>query len=101
MAVRTTGGRETALVRTILKNLSKVPGLAARKRHGSTMTTAGDPDITGCYEGRHFELEVKRPGNLATPLQLERLEEWRRAGALVGIIHNTREALACLGIDET
>lgn len=97
---RIPSGRETALVRSILRALEKAPGVAVRKRHGTAMGKAGDPDLSGCLNGRHFELEVKRPGNEPTPLQLVRLAEWQRAGALVGVVHNAREALACLGLDK-
>jgi hypothetical protein len=95
----TTGGRESSLVRTILRELEKVPGLMVRKRHGTAMGKAGDPDLSGCLEGRHFELEVKRPGNEPTPLQWARLAQWHASGALIGVVHNAKEALACLGIE--
>lgn len=97
---RTKGGRESALVRQILRELEKTPGVAVRKRHGTAMGKAGDPDLSGCYRGRHFELEVKRPGNEPTPLQWARLEEWRQAGALTGVVHNANEARACLELGE-
>jgi hypothetical protein len=97
---RITGGRESALVRTILHALEKVPGICVRKRHGTAMGKAGDPDISGCLEGQHFELEVKRPGNEPTPLQWARLAEWHAAGARIGVVHNAREARACLGLNE-
>jgi hypothetical protein len=39
---------------------------------------------------------VKRVGEDATPLQAKRLEEWRRAGALTGVVHNVAEVRALL-----
>jgi hypothetical protein len=55
------------------------------------MGVGGDSDITGCIRGWHFELEVKRPGERPTPLQLRRLREWRYAGAITGVVTSVAE----------
>jgi hypothetical protein len=81
-----------------MQALKSVPDLAVRKRWGSEMAAAGDPDLTGCYRGRHFELEVKAPGGRLSRIQEVRLEEWHRAGAVVGVVRSPDEALATLGI---
>lgn len=90
--------RESTIVAAIIHALRSVPELVVRKRWGSEMAAAGDPDLAGCYRGRHFELEVKAPGGRLTRIQEVRLEEWRAAGAVVGIVHSPDEALAILGI---
>src|SRR5690606_37256759 len=54
--------REASIVAAILRALSRVEGLVVRKRWGGAMGSAGDPDLSGCYRGRHFEFEVKAPG---------------------------------------
>ena len=77
---------QRAIVKAILAYLNSLPGCHARKRWGGGMGIAGDPDIDACIRGRSVQLEVKRPGEKPTPLQLKRLEEWRRAGALVGVV---------------
>jgi hypothetical protein len=77
---------ERAIVRSILAYLNSQPGCLARKRWGGGMGVAGDPDIDACLRGRSVQLEVKRPGEKPTPLQLKRLAEWRQAGALVGVV---------------
>jgi hypothetical protein len=81
-----------------MRALKSVPDLVVRKRWGSEMAAAGDPDLAGCYRGRHFELEVKTESGRLTRIQEVRLEEWRRAGAVVGVVHSPDEALATLGI---
>jgi hypothetical protein len=43
---------------------------------------AGTPDLLACYYGRFYAIEVKRPGNKPTKLQLFRLRQWREAGAV-------------------
>ena len=78
-------GRESSIVDAILRELNGIPGCKAIKRHGSGMGRNGEPDITGCYYGKHFEIEVKRPGKDPERLQCQRLKEWEDAGASVGI----------------
>ena len=90
--------RESTIVAAIMQALKSLPGLVVRKRWGSEMAAAGDPDLTGCYCGRHFELEVKAPGGRLTRIQEVRLEEWREAGAVVDVVHGPDEARAALGI---
>jgi len=87
---------ERTIVKSILAYLNGSPNCLARKRWGGGMGVAGDPDITGCLRGRHFELEVKRPGAKPTALQLKRLEEWRRAGAVVGVVESLEQVRALL-----
>jgi len=77
---------ERAIVKAILSYLNRLPGCLARKRWGGSMGIAGDPDIDACFRGRSVQLEVKRPGEKPTALQVKRLEEWRQAGAIVGVV---------------
>jgi hypothetical protein len=66
------------------------------KRHGSQFTRTGEPDLFGCLDGKHFEIEVKRPGQRPEDIQFVRLKEWAAAGAISGWATNKREALAIL-----
>ena len=91
---------EKHIVDAIRKYLRTVPGCAVRKRHGTAFGVAGDPDLTGCYRGRHFEIEVKTTAGALTRLQEARLAEWSRAGAITAVVHSVGEALAALGIEE-
>jgi hypothetical protein len=90
--------RESAIVAAIIRALKSVPDLVVRKRWGNEMAASGDPDLTGCFRGHHFELEVKAPGGRLSRIQEVRLKEWHRAGAVVGVVHSPDEALATLGI---
>jgi hypothetical protein len=87
---------ERAIVKAILAYLNSLPGCLARKRWGGGMGVAGDPDIDACIRGRSVQLEVKRPGERPTSLQLKRIEEWRRAGAVVAVVHSVAEVRAVL-----
>jgi hypothetical protein len=92
---------EKYIVARIMAALRKVPGVVVRKRHGTAMGVAGDPDLYGTIRGRHFEIEVKRlddPASQLTELQTQRLLEWKLAGALTGVARSVDEALAILGI---
>jgi hypothetical protein len=92
---------ESVIVNKIMKRLA--PLCKVRKRHGSGFAVRGDPDLFGClpldhpvWPGRHFELEVKRPGEKPTPLQNTRLAEWQAAGALTGVVSDPEHALSIL-----
>lgn len=87
---------ERAIVKAILAYLNGLPGCLARKRWGGGMGVAGDPDIDACIRGRSVQLEVKRPGERPTALQLKRIEEWRKAGAVVAVVHGVAEVRAVL-----
>ena len=54
---------EKYIVNAIMRKLKDRRGLVIRKRHGTAMGVAGDPDLYGTVRGRHFEIEVKRPGD--------------------------------------
>ena len=87
---------ERAIVKAILAYLNGLPGCLARKRWGGGMGVAGDPDIDACIRGRSVQLEVKRPGEKPTALQTKRLEEWRQAGAVVGVVRSLADVKALL-----
>jgi hypothetical protein len=93
---------EKSQVNRIMVRLRKVAGIVVRKRHGTAMGVAGDPDLYGSYRGRHFEIEVKRPndpGAHLTKIQAERGREWSVEGkALWGVARSPEEALAILGL---
>ncbi len=92
---------ERHVVAKILAALKNNPRVVVRKRHGTGMGVAGDPDLYGTINGRHFEIEVKRPNDPAsqlTLLQTRRLLEWKLAGALTGIARSVEDALVILGL---
>ena len=91
---------EKSIVGSIVKALKAQPGVVVRKRHGTAMGIAGDPDLYGTVGGRHFEIEVKRPGSQLTELQAQRLREWAQAGAITGVAHTVEDTLRILGISE-
>jgi hypothetical protein len=94
---------EKSAVARIMLGLRKYPAVVVRKRHGTAMGVAGDPDLYGTIRGQHFEIEVKRPDDpfsQLTKLQSERLLEWKLAGAITGVARSSQEALEILGLAE-
>lgn len=77
--------------------VAEYPGAVVRKRHGTSYSTKGDPDLEILFRGVHIECELKRPGEEPSPLQAHRLEEWRRAGAVVAVVHSVAEMREVMG----
>lgn len=75
---------EDSIVKASLKWLKSLPNCKVRKRRGG-VSNRGEPDLYGCINGVHFEIEVKAPGSTMTPHQISRLEEWDAAGAITGL----------------
>ncbi len=86
---------ESQLVRRILRYIEtrRIDGcpIKARKNHGSRFSDAGDPDLTICYRGFLLMLEVKIGNNKPTKIQLERLRQWKDAGAIAEVVRNVEE----------
>ena len=82
--------REESIVRAIIKYINDLPRCHAEKTHGSAHKS-GQPDVTACVGGRRVEIEVKRPGKHATPLQERCLRRWAAAGAVAGEAHSVQE----------
>jgi hypothetical protein len=99
--VRSKPVKEATVVARIMDALQQIPDVVVRKRHGTVMGVAGDPDLYGTIRGLHFEIEVKRPNDPAstpTKLQEARLREWREGGAMVGVARSADDALIILGV---
>jgi Holliday junction resolvase len=72
---------EYSIQNSIMKYLRRQPGIYSIKTHGaSLMGQAGLPDIIGCRNGKFFGIEVKKPGEEPTPIQLFQLRQIRKAG---------------------
>ncbi len=84
---------EGSIQRAIVRKFKKLPNIEVEVRHGSMFSVKGQPDIHGCWFGRHFEIEVKQPGEEPSKLQYYRLKRWQNAGAIVGWAINVDEAL--------
>lgn len=65
------------------------------KIHGGPFQEAGLADLDGVVEGLSFRFEVKEPlEGTPSQLQLETLEEYRKAGAISCIVETSSQAIA-------
>lgn len=84
---------ETILSKKVLLRL-RAEGGWWFKVHGGPFQTSGIPDILGCYNGSLIAIELKNPGEEPTDLQSIVMEELQKAGAIVGVAHTVKEAVA-------
>ena len=80
-----------SVTRPVLKFLNSLPHCKAVKVHGSVYSERGTPDIIGCWHGKALVLECKSDTGEPEPDQLVRIEEWRRAGAITGVVRSIQE----------
>jgi hypothetical protein len=104
--------RETALVTQVKAYLELAGALVirinsgafagehhGRKRFVRLNSEPGCSDLLCCYHGRFLALEVKRPGNQATPKQESFLSSVRAAGGLAAVvtdIEDVQQLLNCV-----
>ena len=82
---------ESQLVRNILKYLNGLPDCVAEKIHGNIFQS-GKPDITGCFKGQAFRIEVKDSEHYKpTQKQLLNLERWGRVGAIAFVAYTLED----------
>lgn len=82
------GKHETDLTNECIGWLRHFPDVVVRKRHITVYGSGGDPDVYGCFNGWHFEVEIKIYPNVPTKRQEERLKEWDSAYALTGVAYS-------------
>ena len=84
--------RESVITGKILKYLNGLLGCYARKVPGGFFSS-GWPDIVGCYAGRAFLIEVKRPGGKTTALQETELRKWGAAKARTLVAYSVDDVM--------
>ena len=88
---------ETSITRKIMDTLNKMENARSMKLHGNQFTINGTPDLLFVKEGQTYFMEVKRPGNKATPKQLFELRKWAGAGAITGVVYSVDDAIKLIG----
>ena len=92
------------VVAPLLRYLGSLPRSKAINVHGGIYTERGTPDVIGCVGGQMVAFECKRdPSEKPTRIQLWRLSEWLRAGAVVGAVASVEDAdliLRLMGVVE-
>lgn len=82
-------GLEKNFQESVLQYLNNLPGCKAENESGNA-SQSGRPDITGCYKGFMFKLELKTPDHKyqASKKQLIELRKWKNVGCTVGVIYD-------------
>ncbi len=76
----------------IMRYLNSLPHAKAVNVHGSVFSERGTPDVIGRVGGRLVAFECKRSADEEpTRIQLWRLSEWIRAGAVVGAVSSVED----------
>lgn len=76
----------------ILRYLNSLPDSKAINIHGSVFSERGTPDVIGSVGGRFVAFECKRSEDEEpTRIQMWRLSEWIRAGAVVGAVSSVHD----------
>ena len=86
---------EATITRKVAKHLKamKLSGEPVEwvKIHGSGMQRAGEPDYSITYHGRSIKAELKDKGKSPTKLQKYRMDQWLKAGAVVGVVREIED----------
>lgn len=61
------------------------------KVHVSSFQSQGEPDLVCCYKGLFVAFELKIEGNKPSPLQLEKIEDIKRAGGIALPVYSINE----------
>lgn len=88
---------ERAIVAAIIRYL-RAQSAYVIKVHGGPFGTRGEADIHACMSGRFIAIEVKRPGQKPTPLQLARLAQIAAAGGLAFVATSVADVAQMLSI---
>lgn len=86
---------ETQITKSIVRVVKRRKAWVV-KFHGGKATRAGVPDLLLCYLGFFVALEVKRPGEKATPIQEHEMSLIRAAGGVACVVTSVAEAEAVL-----
>ena len=86
---------QTPLERVIVKSViatAKSMGWWAMKNHGSVYSLVGLPDVLVIKDGRAAWMEVKRPNEHPTKVQVHRMGELVAAGCQCAVVRSAIEA---------
>lgn len=82
---------ESTIVKKVMAQ-AKALGWLPLKQHGSAFVLAGLPDVLAIRNGRAAWMEVKRPGQHPTEIQIVRHRQLRDCGCPVAVVRSAQEA---------
>ena len=87
--------KESTLQRRIIATLRE-HGAYVFKAVGSPLQQRGTPDLLVCWQGHFIALELKQPGEKATPMQEHEMKKVQEAGGVAMVVVSVGEVLQCL-----
>lgn len=72
---------------TKIKRYLKERGCYEVKYHGNAYSTNGTPDVLACVNGYFLAIEVKAPNGKPSELQIEKIEQIRKAGGFAYVAY--------------
>lgn len=90
--------RESDLQRQVNRILKQIPGLWFYHPRETKKGTDGIPDIIGCYRGKFFAIELKKPGGgdptrQLRPEQREVLNRIQQAGGKIAVLSDVEDVI--------
>jgi len=95
---------EASIVNSICQNLKR-RGIWYKKNHGDIYSKKGEPDLEVMIPVgppplvKKYYFEVKKLCGRTTPLQLHRIEQLRKAGAIAEVVHTWTEVETIIGVE--
>lgn len=89
--------RSEKLVQAEIVKWLKAQGAKVVKIHGGPFQEVGLPDLDVSLWGWTLKLEVKRPGERATPIQWYRIQEFRNVGIIAAVVSSLAEVQWLVG----
>lgn len=90
-------GREKIIERGIRKYLKK-RGYLTEKIHVGQYGPEGFPDLLVIRDGVTSYFEIKKPGEVPSPIQRHRLKELKEAGCIAAVVWSLKDV--CLELDQ-
>lgn len=84
------------ILRAIRQRYTRRQGVIVFGRPASAATGPGHPDLFGVVRGFFMALEIKTRTGKPTPLQVQRIQELREAGAYAWVVRSPAQALSAL-----
>lgn len=78
---------ETQIITKKIKPYLESLGAMSVKYHGGPFGQSGVSDLIVCHFGKYVALEIKKPGNKPTALQLRFIEQVKEHGGLAGVVY--------------
>jgi hypothetical protein len=85
-----------SILRAIRQRYTRRHGVLVFGRPASAATGPGHPDLFGVVRGFFMALEIKTRTGRPTPLQVQRIQELREAGAFAWVVRSPAEALSAI-----